>query len=107
MTTTETSDRITNRIPQTVTVKLQEAAELTGATLNQFMVQAALEKAERIIDRKKTIHFSKNDAAMIIDLFDNPSQPNAALMRAFEKFKQREIDNGNQNSLAGDHPRSQ
>nr|WP_263635176.1 DUF1778 domain-containing protein [Janthinobacterium lividum] len=71
------------------------------------MAQAALEKAERIISQEKTIHFSKNDAAMIVDLFDNSSQPNAALMRAFEKFKQREIDNANQNSLAGDNPRSQ
>lgn len=106
MTTTETSDRITNRVPQTITLKLQEAAELTGATLNQFMVQASLEKAEKIIEREKTIHFSKSDAAMIINLFDNPSKPNAALMRAFEKFKQREIDNGNQNSPAGDSPRS-
>ncbi|WP_215404766.1 DUF1778 domain-containing protein [Janthinobacterium sp. JC611] len=105
MSTTETSDRITNRIPQTITLKLQEAAALTGATLNQFMVQASLEKAERIIDREKTIHFSKNDAAMIISLLDNPSPPNAALMRAFEKFKQREIDNGNQNSPAGNGPR--
>jgi|SRR5450830_561833 len=92
----ENSDRITNRVPQTIALKLQEAAELTGATLNQFMVQAALEKAEKIIEKEKTIHFSKNDAAMIINLLDNPSKPNAALVKAFERFKQREIDNGKQ-----------
>lgn len=96
----ENSDRITNRVPQTIALKLQEAAELTGATLNQFMVQASLEKAEKIIEKEKTIHFSKNDAAMIINLLDNPSKPNAALLRAFERFKQREIDNGNQSGPA-------
>ena len=96
----ENSDRITNRVPQTIALKLQEAAELTGATLNQFMVQASLEKAEKIIEREKTIHFSKNDAAMIINLLDNPSKPNAALLRAFERFKQREIDNGKQSGPA-------
>lgn len=101
MITTETSDRITNRVPHPIAKKLQEAAELTGATLNQFMVQAALEKAERVIEREKTIHFSLNDAAMIINLLDNPAKPNAALVRAFERFKQREIDNGNQNSPTG------
>lgn len=105
MTATENSDRITNRVPQSIALKLQEAAELTGATLNQFMIQASLEKAERVIDREKTIHFSKNDAAMIINLFDNPAKPNAALVRAFERFKQREIANGNQSSPAGDVPR--
>jgi uncharacterized protein (DUF1778 family) len=100
MTAREDSDRITNRVPQAVALKLQEAAELTGATLNQFMVQAALEKAEKILDREKTIHFSKNDAAMLLNLLDNPAKPNAALMRAFERFKQRETENGNQSGAA-------
>jgi uncharacterized protein (DUF1778 family) len=103
----ENSDRITNRVPQAVSLKLQEAAELTGATLNQFMVQASLEKAEKIIEREKTIYFSMNDAAMIIQLLDNPSKPNAALLRAFDRFKQREIDDGNQSSTTGDSSRSQ
>lgn len=97
----ETSDRITNRVPQPIALKLLEAAELTGATLNQFMIQASLEKAEKILDREKIIYFSRSDAAMIINLLDNPAKPNAALLRAFERFKQREIDNGNQNSFAG------
>ena len=94
--------RVTNRVPTTVALKLQEAADLTGATMNQFMVQAALEKAEKIIDREKTIQFSKNDAAMIINMLDNPSKPNAALVRAFERYKQREIENGNQSGSSGD-----
>ncbi len=102
MSSTENSDRITNRVPHLVAKKLQEAAELTGSTLNQFMVQAALEKAEQIIHREKTIHFSTNDAAMIIDLLDGLAKPNAALLRAFERFKQREIENGNQGSSIGD-----
>lgn len=105
MKATEHSGRITNRVSQTIASKLQEAADLTGATLNQFMVQAALEKAEKVIEREKTIHFSINDAAMIINLLDNPSKPNAALMKAFERFKQREIENGNQNSSAGSRAR--
>lgn len=100
----ESSDRITNRIPQAITLKIQEAAELTGSTVNQFMVQASLEKAEKIIDREKFIQFSENDAAMIINLLDNPSKPNAALMRAFERFEQREIENGNQSGPTGDIP---
>lgn len=103
----ESSDRITNRIPQAITLKIQEAAELTGSTMNQFMVQASLEKAEKIIDREKFIQLSENDAAMIINLLDNPSKPNAALMRAFERFQQREIENGNQSGRAGDIPPGQ
>ncbi|WGG49215.1 DUF1778 domain-containing protein [Rugamonas sp. DEMB1] len=88
-------DRTSNRVPTTIVETLQEAADLTGATLNQFMVQAALEKAEKLIAREKIIYFSKNDAAMIVNLLDNPAKPNAALVRAFERFTLREIENGN------------
>ncbi|USX18630.1 DUF1778 domain-containing protein [Oxalobacteraceae bacterium OTU3REALA1] len=102
--TEKLEQRVTNRVPKTIALKLQEAAELTGATMNQFMVQASLEKAEKIIDREKTIQFSKNDAAIIIDMLDNPSKPNAALVRAFERFKQREIENGNQSGPSGEGP---
>lgn len=101
MNATENRGRFTNRVPQPIALKLQEAADLTGATLNQFMVQASLEKAEKIIDREKTIHFSKNDAAMLINLLDTPSKPNTALLRAFERFKQREVENGNQSNSTG------
>jgi uncharacterized protein (DUF1778 family) len=31
------------------------AADIVGATLNQFVVQAALEKAERVIESESTI----------------------------------------------------
>lgn len=105
MTAAENSDRITNRVPKPIARKLQEAAELTGATVNQFMVQASLEKAEKILDREKTIYFSKKDAAMLIDLLDNPPPPNAALLKASERFTQREIDNGNQSGPAASRTR--
>ena len=97
----ENRGRFTNRMAQPVALKLQEAADLTGTTLNQFMVQAALEKAEKILEREKTIYFSKNDAAMLMNLLDAPAKPNAALLKAYERFKQREVENGNQSEPAG------
>lgn len=91
---TEERDRITTRVSHPIAMKLQEAADLSGATLNQFVIQSALEKAEKIIDREKALYFSENDAAMLINMLDNPSKPNAALVRAFERYKMRE-SNGN------------
>ncbi|MEO7581171.1 MAG: DUF1778 domain-containing protein, partial [Massilia sp.] len=44
--------------------------------------------------------FSKNDAAMLINMLDKPSRPNAALLRAFERYKVRETD-GNYGGGAG------
>lgn len=95
MKATKSSRRVTSRVSQTDAIKLREAADLAGTTLSQFMVQAALEKAEKVIERESTIYFSANDAAMLINLFENPAGPNVALTKAFERFKQREKDNRN------------
>lgn len=85
MNATENRDRITARVTQPIATKLQVAADLTGATLNQFLVQAAIEKADRIIEHERTIYFSREDAALFIKMLDNPSQPNDALLMAFAR----------------------
>ncbi len=41
----ENTVRITARVPVRIQETLQKAAELSGATLNQFMIQAALKEA--------------------------------------------------------------
>ncbi|MET3134484.1 uncharacterized protein (DUF1778 family) [Oxalobacteraceae bacterium GrIS 1.11] len=86
---TENRERITARISPSIAAKLQAAADLSGATLNQFLVQAALEKADKIIDHETTIRYSLDDAALFIKMLDNPAQPNAALTQAFLRHKAR------------------
>ena len=46
---TQTGKRLT-RMTDHVLDKLQVAADLVGATLKQFVVQAALEKADKFIE---------------------------------------------------------
>lgn len=86
MSATQEKGRITARVSSAVAETLNEAADLVGSTLNSFVVQAALKEAQRVIDREKAIYVSRNDAAMLLDLLDNPPAPNAALTRAFERF---------------------
>lgn len=86
MNATQEKERITARVSSSIAELLNEAADLVGTTLNNFVVQAALKEAQRVIDREKAIYVSKNDAAMLLDLLDNPPAPNAALTRAFERF---------------------
>ena len=44
--------RITARVSDKVRVTLEQAAELSGATVNQFVVQTAYQEAQPILDRE-------------------------------------------------------
>jgi uncharacterized protein (DUF1778 family) len=83
---TEERGRISARVSLPIAERLQEAADLTGATLNQFLVQSALEKANKIFEAEKVIYYSLEDAAMFLTRLDNPSPPNDRLARARERY---------------------
>jgi len=86
MDTAQERERITARVSSSVAEKINEAAELVGTTVSNFLVQAALKEAQRVIDREKTIYVSKNDAVMLLDLLENPPAPNAAMTKAYQSF---------------------
>jgi len=86
MDTAQERERITARVSSSIAEKINEAAELVGTTVSNFLVQAALKEAQRVIDREKTIHVSKNDAVMLLNLLENPPAPNAAMTKAYEHF---------------------
>jgi uncharacterized protein (DUF1778 family) len=79
-------ERITARVSSAVAETLSEAAALTGTTIKNFVLQAALKEAQRVIDREKTISISKEDAVMLLSLLDSPPEPNEALKRALNRF---------------------
>jgi uncharacterized protein (DUF1778 family) len=85
--TNDARGRITARVPQDVQDTLEQAAELQGATLNQFVVQAALNEARRVIERDRVIHLSSTDAAFLLDLLEKPPLPNSRLRKAFQAYK--------------------
>jgi len=92
--TTATLDRgrITARVPMAVQETLEMAASLTGATLNQFVVQTALHEAERIIEQERVIRLSARDTEAFLAALDNPLPPNATLKAALEDHAARRND---------------
>lgn len=81
------NERITARVSEQIKETLIAAADLTGATLNQFLVQSALEKAENIIEKDKLIHLSNKDAQLFFDALENPPEPNTKLINAIKNYK--------------------
>ncbi len=79
--------RITARVSDKVRVTLEQAAELLGATVNQFVVQTAYEEAQRVIERESVIRLSQRDARAVLSLLDNPPKPTKRLADAVKQFK--------------------
>ena len=86
-TATAKQDRIGARVPREVYETLCRAAELTGATVNQFLVQAALKEAQSVIEREDAIRLSPRDWNWLLDLIENPSRPNAKLKAAMKRYQ--------------------
>ena len=66
---------------------LQKAADLSGATLNQFLVQAALKEAHQVLEMERVIQLSEQDADLVFSLLENPPAPNENLKIAVEKHR--------------------
>lgn len=84
--------RVTAQVSDPLAEKLQAAAELTGVSLDDFVIQAALEKADAVIDREETIWYSREEAEWLLSLLDSPAQPNAKLGQAFERYNNKVND---------------
>jgi uncharacterized protein (DUF1778 family) len=78
----EPRKRITARVSDSVRDTLEQAAELLGATVNQFVVQTAYVEAQRVIERESVIRLSQQDAQKILALLDRPPKPNKRLKDA-------------------------
>ena len=83
----EPRSRITARVSDNVRDTLEQAAELVGATVNQFVVQTAYAEAQRVIERESIIRLSQKDAQKILSLLDNPPKPNKQLKEAVKAYK--------------------
>ena len=79
-------ERIGARVPPDVYETLNRAAELTGATVNQFLIQSALKEAQAVIEREQTIRLSRRDCERLLDLLDNPPKPNARFKAAQKHY---------------------
>lgn len=66
---------------------LHEAADLAGMTPDDFADRATLRAAQRIVEHERDITLTEDDMAMLVDLLDQPPAPNAALARAFQRYR--------------------
>ena len=79
---TEQIARFEARLPSSVYATLKRAAELSGRSITNFVVNAAHDAARRTIEAEELIRLSAEDHARFAQALLNPPAPNAALKRA-------------------------
>lgn len=80
--------RITARVDTDTQDLLAQAAAIAGmSSLNSFVLNAAIEKAKKIIDRERSLKLSRRDALMLAEALDTPPTPNIRLQKASQRYK--------------------
>ena len=82
----DSNPRFTMEIPPMEKARLVRAAALEHTTLKDFMLRNALIAAEQVIDRAERITLSERDTRKVLDLLDNPREPNARLVAALKSM---------------------
>jgi uncharacterized protein (DUF1778 family) len=77
--------RLEARLPASVYALLKRAAELKGRSITDFVVDAAQDAAQRVIEEDGIIRLSAEDQARFAQALLNPPAPNAALKRAMRR----------------------
>lgn len=89
---TTASVRVTNRISQQLQEKLQLAADMMGATLNQFVIQAAAEKAEKMVENEQRLLLTRRESMRILGLLENPPMMNDKLTSLMTDYDRRKLN---------------
>lgn len=79
--------RLVARTSEEVQEIIQRAADYSGATLSQFLIESAMEKARDVIERTETLHLSMTAADALYTALDNPPKANTKLLNAAEHYK--------------------
>ena len=90
----QTGKRLTTRITEQAQEKLQAAADIVGTTLNQFVVQAALEKAEKLIESESTIALTPRASLRLLEMIENPPPRNEKFLKAQARYQSLKTDAG-------------
>lgn len=84
--------RLTTRVTDHVLDKLKHASDIVGATLNQFVVQAALEKADKLIESESTIVLTRRESLRLLELLENSPTRNEKFKKLMADYQKGNVD---------------
>ncbi|MEZ5536730.1 MAG: DUF1778 domain-containing protein [Thiolinea sp.] len=86
------TERVVSRVTPETKALLTQAASWAGfSSVNQFIVQSAINEAEKIIRQEQLIHLSLRDTQAFLEALDNPPKPNQALLTAAKRYAESTV----------------
>lgn len=85
----QTSSRIELRIPSEQKAVIARAAALEHLDVTGFILRRVLPEAQAVIARAERLALSERDSLRVLDLLENPPEPNAHLIRAAKLLRKR------------------
>jgi len=79
--------RLVARTSTEVQEMIQRAADYSGSTLSQFLIESAMEKARNVIERSETLHLSIAGADALFEALENPPKANKKLCKAAQHYR--------------------
>jgi uncharacterized protein (DUF1778 family) len=76
------TERLEARIAPSDLAKLKRAAEAQHRSISEFVVDAAREAADRVLEEANIIRLAAEEQRRFVDLMLNPPSPSEALKRA-------------------------
>lgn len=90
--------RLTARVPLNVQELIEQAASTSGATVSQFITQAAIEAANRTLANERVLQLTTESAALLQKILLTPSPPTKRLIESMAEYKERTAINANGNT---------
>lgn len=80
------NERVNLRVNARTKFLLLRAAEISGTALTEFVVQTALERADRLVNQPRVTRVSNEEFFKVLDLIENPPAPTDYLVEAMRRF---------------------
>lgn len=87
--TSRKDERLAVRLSADAKSILENAANVSGRTLSEFVVTSALTVAREAIEDFERMRLTEEDRAIFMAAFSEPAPPSKALMAAAERYKEQ------------------
>lgn len=89
---TAKAGRLVARVNSETQALVAQAAEISGASVSQFIVEAAMEKAGQILGDLTRLKLKANESKTLFDLLDKPPVANRKLKAAVQHYRKAGLD---------------